>query len=63
MGFSGVSLGSLIMIGFVGLLVFGPEKLKVLSKELGESIGALKKGLDEGSREKSSTKHLESSDQ
>lgn len=51
MGFSGISLGSLIMIGFVGLLVFGPERLKVISKELGESIGQLKKGLDTGLKE------------
>ena len=51
MGFSGISLGSLIMIGFVGLLVFGPERLKVISKELGESIGQLKKGLDTGMRD------------
>ena len=48
MGFSGVSIGSLLMIGFVGLLVFGPERLKTISKELGESLGHLKKGLDDG---------------
>lgn len=49
MGFSGISLGSLLMIGFVGLLVFGPERLKVISKELGESLGQLKKGIENSS--------------
>lgn len=48
MGFSGISLGSLLMIGFVGLLAFGPEQLKKISRELGESLGELKKGLDRG---------------
>ena len=34
------------MIGFVGLLVFGPERLKLLAKELGESLGSFKQGID-----------------
>lgn len=48
MGFSGISLGSLLMIGFVGLLTFGPEQLKKIARELGESLGELKKGLENG---------------
>lgn len=62
MGFSGISLGSLLMIGFVGLLVFGPEQLKVLAHQLGQSIAQLKKGLDEGavgSDETSRNRHLD----
>ena len=46
MGFSGISFGSLVMIAFVGLIFFGPERLKTMSKDLGEALAAFKQGLD-----------------
>ncbi|NBW57492.1 twin-arginine translocase TatA/TatE family subunit [bacterium] len=55
MGFSGVSLGSLLMIGFVGLIFFGPSKLKSIAKDLGEALAEFKQGLEQ-LEEKSSKK-------
>ncbi|MEC8383465.1 MAG: twin-arginine translocase TatA/TatE family subunit [Pseudomonadota bacterium] len=47
MGFAGMSPGSLLLIFFIALLVFGPNKLQSLGKELGEAIRAFRKGLEE----------------
>lgn len=46
MGFSGISFGSLLMISFIAMIMFGPAKLKVIAKDLGQALGEFKKGLD-----------------
>lgn len=46
MGFSGMSYGSWLMIGFIALVMFGPQKLKAISKDLGEAFAAFKDGMD-----------------
>ncbi len=45
MGFSGMSYGSWIVIGCVALVMFGPEKMKKMSRDLGEALAAFKEGL------------------
>ena len=47
MGLAGMSPGSLLLIFFIALLVFGPKKLQLLGRELGEAIKAFRKGLEE----------------
>ena len=47
MGLAGMSPGSLLLIFFIALLVFGPKKLQSLGRELGEAIRAFRKGLEE----------------
>lgn len=47
MGLAGMSPGSLLLIFFIALLVFGPKKLQTLGRELGEAIKAFRKGLEE----------------
>ena len=47
MGLAGMSPGSLLLIFFIALLVFGPKKLQSLGRELGEAIKAFRKGLEE----------------
>tara|TARA_B100002019_G_C20900700_1_gene417973 strand:- start:14 stop:190 length:177 start_codon:yes stop_codon:yes gene_type:complete len=49
MGLAGMSPGSLLLIFFIALLVFGPKKLQSLGRELGEAIKAFRKGLEEDS--------------
>ncbi len=46
MGFSNISFGSLLMIGFVAMIMFGPAKLKIIARDLGQALGEFKKGLD-----------------
>ena len=48
MGLMGVSPGSLFLIAFVALLVFGPKRLKTIGVELAGVIKQLKKALDDG---------------
>ena len=45
MGFSGISQGSLLLIFFIALLLFGPKKLQSFGKELGVVIRAFREGL------------------
>ncbi len=47
MGIAGMSPGSLLLIFFIALLVFGPKKLQSLGKELGEAIRAFRQGLED----------------
>lgn len=47
MGFSGISPGSLLLIFFIALLLFGPKKLQSLGKELGAAIRAFREGLED----------------
>jgi TatA/E family protein of Tat protein translocase len=46
MGLAGISAGQLIMIAFVALLVFGPQRLKTISQELGIALAEFKKSFD-----------------
>lgn len=48
MGLMGISPGSLFLIAFVALLVFGPKRLKTIGVELAGVIKQLKKALDDG---------------
>ena len=49
MGFAGMSYGSWMMIGIVALIMFGPEKMKIMSRDLGEALAAFKAGLQNNS--------------
>lgn len=51
MGFSGMSPGSLILIGLVALIFFGPERLKKVAHDLGEALAAFKRGLEQSDKE------------
>lgn len=46
MGFSGISPGSLLLIFFIALLVFGPKRLESLGAELGSAMRRFKQNLD-----------------
>tara|TARA_B100001989_G_scaffold250597_1_gene228007 strand:- start:1285 stop:1458 length:174 start_codon:yes stop_codon:yes gene_type:complete len=46
MGFSGISPGSLILIFFIALLVFGPKRLESLGAELGNAMRRFKENFD-----------------
>ncbi|MBM4222570.1 MAG: twin-arginine translocase TatA/TatE family subunit [Gammaproteobacteria bacterium] len=45
MGVSGMSYGSWMVIACVALVMFGPQKMKQMSKDLGEAIAAFREGL------------------
>jgi len=47
MGFSGMSVWSLLLILLIIVLLFGTKKLKTLGTDLGEIITGLKKGLQQ----------------
>lgn len=47
-----IGLPELIIILVILLLLFGSTRLPKLAKSLGESAGELKKGIDNGMREK-----------
>jgi len=46
MGFAGISPGSLILIFFIALLVFGPKRLESLGAELGKAMRRFKENFD-----------------
>ncbi|MEC8882070.1 MAG: twin-arginine translocase TatA/TatE family subunit [Pseudomonadota bacterium] len=46
MGFAGISPGSLLLIFFIALLVFGPKRLETLGAELGSALRRFKQNLD-----------------
>lgn len=45
MGFSGISPGSLLLIGLIALIFFGPDKMKKIAHDLGEALAAFQRGL------------------
>ena len=55
----GLSLWHLIIVVFILLLLFGPNRLPSLGKSLGEAIRGFKKGLDGGEIDVTSTTHKE----
>jgi sec-independent protein translocase protein TatA len=51
MGLSGVSPGSLLLIGLVALIFFGPEKMKKIAHDLGEALAAFKRGIERSDKD------------
>ncbi len=47
----GLSFWHLLLLGFIVLLLFGPNRLPSLGKSLGEAIRGFKKGLDGDERD------------
>ena len=47
MGFGGISPGSLILILFIVLLIFGTKKVRAIGEDLGTAVKSFKKGLKE----------------
>lgn len=47
MGVAGISPGSLFIVFFVALLVFGPSRLQTLGVEIGKAIKQFRKALAE----------------
>jgi sec-independent protein translocase protein TatA len=45
MGFHGVSLGSLIIIGLIAVLLFGPKRLRTMAEDLGIALRNFNKAL------------------
>ncbi len=56
----GLGTPELLLVLVILLLLFGATKLPKLARSIGESAGELKKGLDDGSKDKS--KSTESKD-
>lgn len=46
MGFSGISLGSLILIFLIVALLFGTNKLRSIGEDLGHAVKNFKRGLN-----------------
>lgn len=47
MGLRGISLGSILIIIFVVLLVFGTKRLRHLGEDLGHALRGFRKGIQE----------------
>lgn len=47
MGFGGISMGSLILIFFIILLLFGTKKLRNIGEDLGHALKSFRKGLQD----------------
>lgn len=47
MGLSGISPGSLLLIFFIVLILFGTRKLSTVGEDLGRAIQGFRKGLKE----------------
>jgi len=47
MGLGGISMGSLLLIFFIILLLFGTKKLRHLGEDLGHALRSFRKGLQE----------------
>ena len=45
MGFHGVSMGSLIIIGLIAVLLFGPKRLRTMAEDLGIALRNFNKAL------------------
>jgi TatA/E family protein of Tat protein translocase len=45
MGFHGISLGSLIVIGLIAVLLFGPKRLRRMAEDLGIALRNFNKAL------------------
>jgi sec-independent protein translocase protein TatA len=46
MGLQGISFGSLLVIAFIVLMLFGTKRVRTLGEDLGEVIKGLRKSLD-----------------
>jgi sec-independent protein translocase protein TatA len=46
MGFSGISPGSLLLIFFIVLILFGTKKLRSIGEDLGQAVRGFRKGLN-----------------
>ncbi len=47
MGFGGISFGSLLLIFFIALILFGTKRLRSIGEDLGEAVRSFRKGLQE----------------
>ena len=47
MGFSGMSIGSLLLIFGMVVLLFGTKKLRTLGRDLGAAVNGFRKALKE----------------
>ena len=45
MGFSGISMGSLLLIFLIVLVLFGTKKLRTMGEDLGQAVRSFRKGL------------------
>jgi len=46
MGLQGISFGSLVLIAFIVVMIFGTKKVRTLGEDLGEVIKGLRKSID-----------------
>ena len=51
MGFSGIGIGSLLLILAIVVLLFGTKKLRHIGTDLGGAIRGFKQAMDEGQTE------------
>jgi sec-independent protein translocase protein TatA len=47
MGLGGISMGSLVLIFFIILLLFGTKKIRNMGEDLGHALKSFRKGLRE----------------
>lgn len=46
MGFGGISFGSLLLILFIVLVLFGTKRLRSIGEDLGAAVRSFRKGLE-----------------
>lgn len=47
MGIGGISLGSLLLVFFIVLLLFGTKKLRNIGEDLGHALKSFRKGMQD----------------
>lgn len=51
MGFRGMSFGSLLLVFFIIVLLFGTKRLREIGGDLGAAVKSFRKGLQEEEKE------------
>jgi len=59
----GIGFFQLLVILVIVLVLFGRGKLPALAEDLGKSVGAFKKGLDEEKKDAPQTENKDAADQ
>jgi sec-independent protein translocase protein TatA len=55
-----IGLGEIVVLVFVVLILFGPNKLPELGKSLGKALGEFRKGIREGMDDKDTSSKSDS---
>ena len=51
MGFSGLSMGSLLLIGALALLLFGSKRMRSAGEDIGSAIRGFRRAMQDGTQD------------